>query len=82
MGAWLGGGEETNVVNLGVFFLNLQNVFSPKWEENEGESLICLIDKNAHMHLHMSFIQFLSLSLFFSFPSNKRFFFFFFLLFS
>ena len=63
MGAWLGGGEETNVVNLGVFFLNLQNVFSPKWEENEGESLICLIDKNAHMHLHMSFIWFLSLSL-------------------
>ena len=30
MGVWLGGGEETNVVNSGVFFLNLPKCFLPK----------------------------------------------------
>ena len=36
-----------------------QNVFSPKWRENWVRMNFFLIDKNAHMHVHVNFFKLL-----------------------
>ena len=57
VGVWLRGGEETNVVRPEHFLPSpTKKFFLQNWGKGVG-SLICLIDKNAHVYLHMDFIQ-------------------------
>ena len=78
MGVWLRGGGEKNVVGPVCFLLKTNKIFSPQnIEKTEGESLICLIDKNTHMHLDFVQLSFLFLFLSFCFPRQRWLFFYF-----
>ena len=65
MSVWLGEEREKMWWSPSVFSLNSPKYFFPKmWRKLGGESLICWTGENAHVHLHMGFVQ---LPLFFFF---------------
>lgn len=52
VGVWLREKEEKNLVGPMCFLLKPNKIFSPQnREKTERKSLICLIEKNDHMHL-------------------------------
>ena len=50
--------KENKLWGPGVFSLSPPKIFSQKWIENWVGVNFFLIDKNAHMHVYMSFFKF------------------------